>query len=268
MYSPYAFAPSYDTPYFLQPAYSPYCAPGLYSVPLNSPVPLPLSAVRYPYASGVDLCPSYAAPAQLLSLSSARAVAQERNGVPGHLIEDEWYPSQVTSAQFRELSQTLCRAPDAKTADERTYDDQEATHRIPNAILADACNRSQGQPGVQQELVAFGHSGANITNSGHNPDHSAREARLTNGNYTGHDVRWQKQRVEAADRNSDLSSGVSSRILASMSDRGPGWNAVVARLDKNQFRTPAEKISIDAARKSDPTYTSNSSFTHGPRRHK
>ena len=169
---------------------------------------------------------------------------------PGHVGPNGlFYPENVSTQEFRALSQTVGRSPNVVRGCDATYEDQVAAHRVPNVVMAIAYNASPGQPAVQRAIMEHGHSRDNIRYSVNNDAHSAREHRLETDNYLAQDVRAQTSAVEASLSSlHDASPAAAARTMAHMWHRGSGFAEVVAGLDMRSFNSPAERSSIRAAR--------------------
>ena len=156
----------------------------------------------------------------------------------------------LTSQQFRALSQQVGVSPNAKLGSDRTREDQQACHRAPNFICAEAYNSSPHQPNTQASIAGHAHAPANISYSTHNRDHSARERALQSDQYTATHVQHQAAAMHTSlQRLHQEDPFAASRVMSAAAAAGPGFREAVSSFDMRTYNSPAEKRTINAARK-------------------
>ena len=155
------------------------------------------------------------------------------------------YPSHIdTPEQFRRMSATLCRNPDAKN--DPTYEDQVSAHRIQNAVCWQAYNDAEGNPSLQQNIMKFAHGHENILYSAHNKEHSLREAHLKAGTHTATDMRLKGESMSnSLEKLHTSDPATAAHLIRTMATA----SAVVGPGLQEYAHTPEAKAAIDAARK-------------------
>jgi hypothetical protein len=129
---------------------------------------------------------------------------------------------------------------------------RELCHRLPNEVLTECYNTTEDLR-IKQDIVKFNMSTDNIRRSGHNGDHTEMEKGLKSGDYYAKDFNRKQQQIERALENlhqyDDYSDKGVTHILRTLKEFGPGYNRIVAELDKRKYSSNKDaKDLIQAAR--------------------
>lgn len=155
----------------------------------------------------------------------------------------------MDSSTFRAKSKTNARSHDLKCTP--TYADQQACHKIPNAQLAKAYNRTD-DPKAKADLMGHAHSSGNIFYSRNNKSHTKQEMELTKRQYSSTSTKSKRQQIRTsmqALRQNQSSPHSTAATMRQLFKAGGGYRSSVSSLDKRTFNSRAEKKQIDRARK-------------------
>jgi hypothetical protein len=164
-------------------------------------------------------------------------------------------PDKVNGQKLRSLSDTNQRNVNETKMVRAGFNakgKRQLCHRLPNEVLKECYNTTEDLR-IKQDIVKFNMSTDNIRRSGHNDDHTRMEKGLKSGDYYATDFNQKQQQIERALENltqyDDYSDKGVTHILRTLKEFGPGYNRIVAELDKRKYSSNKDaKDLIQAAR--------------------
>ena len=159
--------------------------------------------------------------------------------------------NELSSTAFRAQSATEKASYALKHTRDRTYDDQQACHRIENAHMARAFNSTSDER-IRSDIMGEAHSDANIFYGAKNNDHTAMERAMATNTATQDQWERKTEMLETGFRNmkqaGDMAAKSVAHVMQTVAGTSDDYNDSIASLDMRTHYSTAEKHQIAAAR--------------------